>query len=91
MFSLKQHRFINPEMSKYIKEQTNKSIAMLQEKYSNKNKPEWDLAFGTRVSDLVKSTDIDPDPKIPSIYFLLPFVSLMSFLAGYNFHTLIHK
>jgi hypothetical protein len=91
MFCLKQHRFINPEMSKYIKEQTNKSIAMLQEKYSNKNKSEWDSAFGTRVSDLVKSTDLNPDPKIPSIYFILPFVSLISFLAGYNFHNLIHK
>jgi hypothetical protein len=91
MFCLKQHHFINPEMSEYIKEQTNKSISMLQEKYSKKNKSEWALAFGTRVSDLVKPTDIVPDPKIPSIYFLLPFVSLMSFLAGYNFHTLIHK
>ena len=91
MFCLKQHRFINPEMSKYIKEQTNKSIAMLQEKYSNKNKSEWDSAFGIRVSDLVKSTDLNPDPKIPSIYFILPFVSLLSFLAGYNFHNLIQK
>ena len=91
MFSLKQHRFINPEMSKYIKEQTNKSIAKLQEKYSNKNKSDWDSTFGTRVSDLVKSTHLNPDPKIPSIYFVLPFVSLLSFLAGYNFHNLIQK
>jgi len=91
MFWLKQQHFVNPEMSKYIKEQTNKSIAKLQEKYSNKNKSDWDSAFGTRVSDLVKSTDLKPDPKIPSIYFVLPFVSLLSFLAGYNFHNLIQK
>ncbi len=89
MFGLKRTLFINPEMSKYTKEQTNKSIIRLQEQYSKKDKSEWNSAFGTRVSNLVKT--IDKEPKLPSIYFILPFVSLISFLAGYNFHNLIHN
>jgi len=89
MFGLKQSLFVNPEMSKYIKEQTNKSITRLQEQYSKKDKSEWDSAFGIRVSDLVKTTDLNP--KLPNIYFVLPFVSLLSFLAGYNFHNIIQK
>ena len=86
MFGLKQSLFVNPEMSKYIKEQTNKSITRLQEQYSKKK---WDLAIETRVSDLVKTPVLNP--KLPYIYFVLPFVSLISFLAGYNFHNLIHN
>jgi hypothetical protein len=91
MFCLKKQNFVNPEMSKYLKEQTNKSIARLQEKYSNKNKSEWESAFGTRVSDLVKYTDLGAEPKMPNIYFALSFVSLLSFLAGYKFHNLIQN
>ena len=91
MFGLKQSLFVNPEMSKYIKEQTNKSITRLQEQYSKKDKSECDSAFGTRVSNLVKIEDLNLNPKFPNIYFVLPFVSLISFLAGYNFHNIIQK
>jgi hypothetical protein len=91
MFCLKQQNFVNPEMSKYLKEQTNKSIERLLENYSNKNKSELESAFGTRVSDLVKYTYLKPEPKMPNIYFTLSFVSLLYFLAGYKFHNLIQN
>jgi len=89
MFSLKQSLSVNPEMCKYIKEQTNKSITRLQKQYSKKDKLEWVSAFRTQVSDLVKNEDLNP--KMLNIYFVLPFVSLISFLAGYNFHNIIQK
>jgi|688.fasta_scaffold1002478_1 hypothetical protein len=85
MLILNSKQFVNPEMSKYIKEQTNKWLISLQEKHSNK--PNY--ISGLRVSDLVKQTDIEP--KLPNNYFILPFVSLISFLAGYKFCNLIHK
>jgi hypothetical protein len=93
MFCVKQQNFVNPEMSKYLKEQTNKSIARLQENYLTKNKSELESSFGTLVSNLVKSTDLDlePEQKMPNIYFTLSFVSLLSFLAGYKFHNLIQN
>jgi hypothetical protein len=91
MFCLKQQNFVNPEMSKYLKEQTNKSIERLLENYSNKNKSELESAFGTRVSDLVKYRDMGREPNLPNIYFTLSFVSLLSFLAGYKFHNLIQN
>jgi hypothetical protein len=81
MLNLNRNKFINPEMSKYIKEQTNKWL----EKYSTPR----NSIQGIRVSDLVKQTDMDP--KFPNTYLILPFVSLISFLAGYNFYNLIHK
>lgn len=77
MLSFKQRLFVSPEMSKYISEQTNKSI----QKYSNNN--------FKRVFNLVKYKDVDS--LISNFYFVLPFVSFISFLAGYNFHKLIHK
>ncbi len=83
MLHLNRKQFVNPEMSKYIKEQTNKWLTSLQKKHSDKS------ISGVRVSDLVKQTTIDPE--LPNHYFILPFVSLISFLAGYNFCNLIHK
>lgn len=71
-------QFVNPEMSKYIKEQTNKWL----KNYSNNS-------HYTRVSDLVKQTN--EDSKLPNNYLILPFVSLISFLAGYNFCNLIKQ
>jgi hypothetical protein len=68
MFALRRHPLISPEMSKYIKDTTNKSL----EKYTNKSK------------------FVIPDKKDPPNFFLLlPFVSLISFLAGYKFCKLI--
>ena len=89
MFCLKTFNVVEPKMSKYIKEQTNNSMAIIEEKYSNKNKSDRGLVSGTRVFDLVKSTDINL--KMPSFYFILPFVSLLSLLAGYKIHNLIQK
>jgi hypothetical protein len=81
MLNLNRRQFINQETSKYIKEQTNKWL----EKYSN---PHNSIQY-VRVSDLVKQKDMDP--KLPNNYLILPFVSLISFLAGYKFYNLIHK
>ena len=68
MFTLRRHSLISPEMSKYIRDTTNKSL----EKYTNKPK------------------FVIPDKKDPPDFFLLlPFVSLISFLAGYKFCKLI--
>lgn len=66
MFNLISTRLINPEMSKYIKEQ-------------------WIRKYDKN-SYLVK---YDYEKQLPNIYMLLPFVSLISFLAGYNFRNLI--
>lgn len=58
---------ISPEMLKYIRDATNKSI----EKYKKQ----------------VSVINVNDDK--PNIYNLLPFVSFVSFLAGYNFHYFI--
>jgi len=79
---------ITPEMSKYLKEYTNKWLLNLKESYSNKSLLEINNN-GIRVSDLVKSKY--EDTNFPKCYFILPFVSLFSFLAGYNFYNIIHK
>ena len=76
MFVLNRKQFVNPEMSKYVKDYTNKWTRNLTEKYSNNSSY-------TRVSDLVKHTN--EEPKLPNSFYILPFVSLISFLAGYNF------
>lgn len=60
---------ISPEMLKYIKDTTNKSI----EKYKKQ----------------VSVISVNDDK--PNFYNLLPFVSFVSFLAGYNFHYFIMK
>lgn len=74
MFVLNRKQILNPEMSNYIKEHTNKWIKNLKEKYSNKSPY-------IKVSDLVKHEE----PNMPNNFLLIPFVSLISFLAGYNF------
>lgn len=69
MFSSNKRFLISPEMSKYIKDSTNKSL----EKYINKYKIN---------TTLVK--DISPN-----YIALLPFVSFISFLAGYNLNMFL--
>lgn len=80
MFVLNRKQFINPEMSQYFKDYTNKWIRnftnLQKEKYSNNSQY-------IRVSDLVKSAN--EQPKLPNSFYIIPFVSLISFLAGYNF------
>jgi hypothetical protein len=70
MFRSKKTFLITPEMSKYIKDSTNKSI----KNYFNKYKIN---------ALLVK--DISPN-----YIALLPIVSLISFLAGYNFNMVLN-
>ena len=72
MFRLSNPLIISNEISTYIKDTTNKSL----EKYKNK------VRFVT--TDL--TNDSYPNKGYPLTFFsLLPFVSLMSFLAGYKF------
>ena len=68
MFTLRRCPLISSEMTKYIKDSTNKSL----EKYTNNFK-------------FVISDKTDP----LSFFVLFPFVSLISFLAGYNYCKLI--
>jgi len=98
MLYLNPKQFINPEMSKYITEQTNKFTNKCIEKYSNNPNPTLCLSLnpvdknsilGLRVSGLVKPTDVVS--KIPNTYVIIPFVSLIFFLTGYNFCNLINK
>jgi len=65
----------NYKLLKYVNEQTNKWIKGLQEK---------DISI-----DLVKSTNLNQIPQ--NIYLILPFVSFISFLAGYKIYYLIQK
>jgi hypothetical protein len=60
---------ISPEMLKYIRDTTNKSIEKYKRPFSYINVGE----------------------DKPNLYSLLPFVSFVSFLAGYNFHIFIMK
>lgn len=77
MFVLNRRQFVNPVMSQYIKEYTNKwaknFTSLQKEKYSNNYQY-------IRVSDLVKNSN-----EQHNYLYILPFVSLISFLAGYNF------
>ncbi len=63
-------RFINPELATYIREHTNKSL----EKYLNSNE----------VDKLGQYTSLQIDHASCKWYIVLPFVSLLSFLAGYK-------
>jgi hypothetical protein len=60
-------------MNNFINEQTNKWIKKIQQNYQDKH------------SHLVTTTELTK----PNIYFILPFVSLLSFLAGFTFNNLI--
>lgn len=68
MFSSKKHFLISPEMSKYIRDSTNKSL----EKYLN-----------------VNAENLKDQPH--NCIVLLPFVSFISFLAGYNLNLFFTK
>ena len=85
MLKINREQLVNPEMSKYIKEQTYKYtsnlVTKLQEKYSI-NSP-------CRTCPNISGQNINP--KLPNSYFILPFVSLISFLAGYKFCKVIHN
>ena len=88
MFVYHRKPFIIPQMSKYLNDYTNKSLEKYLRKSQNQLINIKELSpnnsnFGIRVSDLVLQKK---DP--PSIYFFLPIVVCISFLAGYNFSKL---
>lgn len=77
MFNLNQKPMINPELSKYVKQKTLDMQHKLIQKYSmNTNRQS--------ISNLL--TD---GHTLPDNVSLLPFVSLMSFLAGCSFSNSI--
>ena len=60
---------------------------LINPKMSNYIKEQFIRKYDTnRNTYLVK---YDYEKQLPNIYILLPFVSLLSFLAGYNFRNLI--
>jgi hypothetical protein len=86
MFTFGRNQIINHEMSKYIKEQTNKSM----EKYLRTRKNELitveellskNYYYDTRVSDL----DIRKKEH-PIFLLVLPFIVCPFFIACYYFH-----
>lgn len=86
MLNFNRKQFVNPEISKYIKEQTNKWI----QKHSNNSVSTLHgSTIGLSISDLVKQKH--EDIKLPKCYLIIPFVSLLSFLAGYNLSNIIKR
>jgi len=85
MFRLSNPLIISNEISTYIKDTTNKSL----EKY--KNKVRFITTDLTNDSLNISSNKAyppnayPPNAYPPTFFSLLPFVSLMSFLAGYKF------
>ena len=64
MFRSNKPFLISPEILKYIKDSTNKSLEKCLNKY--------------------KINTLFPKDSLPNYNALLPFVSFISFLAGYN-------
>lgn len=81
MFSLNCKHFIHPEMARHVKEQNNKWF----KNYSNNNV--FKTHLGLKVTDLVKQKNNE------SFFFNSQyiFISLISFLVGYNFRYLIKQ
>jgi hypothetical protein len=73
---LPNHLFVSKEMSTYIKDTTNKSL----EKYKNKVR----FVIPTTTTDLTNDSYLNKDYPL-TFFTVLPFVSFMSFLAGYRF------
>ncbi len=70
------HLFVSNKMSTYIKDTTNKSL----EKYKNKVR----FVIPTTTTDLTNDSYLNKDYPL-TFFTVLPFVSFMSFLAGYRF------
>jgi hypothetical protein len=71
-----------PELIKYIKESNEKSF----EKFINYNKINIKKSDSNKLDFKKEELDLNNNN-----YFLLPIVSLFSFLAGYNFRSLLIK
>ncbi len=80
MFGFNKKYSISPEMLRYINESTNKSL----DKYTNKNKTTILSCkpFHFENTQRCKGT-------LSNFIVLFPFISFVSFLAGYNFHKLL--
>ena len=76
-YNLSNPLIISNEMSKYIKDTTNKSL----EKYKNKVRL-------TNTSTALTNDYATPNDGSSPFFVLLPFVSLMLFLAGYRLFRL---
>jgi len=76
MFCLNRRPMISPEMSKYLRDTTNKFIE------KNFKKPEF---VREKHTILALPKDVEHYFFIIPFISLIPFVSLISFLAGYNF------
>lgn len=72
---LSNHLFVSNEMSTYIKDTTNKSL----EKYKKVR-----FVIPTTTTDLTHDSYLNNGYPL-TFFTVLPFVSLMSFLAGYRF------
>jgi len=70
MFCLNKRPMINPDLSKYLRDVTNKNI---------------EKQFKTPDFSSEKITTISLPNDFRPYFLLFPFVSLISFLAGYNF------
>ena len=70
MFCLNNRPMVKPEMSKYLRDVTNKSI---------------DKHFKTPYFTRILLNKNIPSNNIMPYFLLFPFVSLISFLAGYNY------
>ena len=75
MFSIHKPFIMNPSLSKYIKDITNKSI---QNQIQN-----------IRMNNAVKTDDDSPSPN--NLPFLFMFVGFISFLAGYHVKRITSK
>jgi len=73
MFCLNKRPMLRPELSKYLRDVTNKEI----DKH-------FKTPYYTR---LLVNKNILPTDIVP-YFLLLPFVSLIFFLAGYNYYKL---
>jgi hypothetical protein len=87
---------INSELDNYIKKSLINSLKEIKENYSSNNKKYSidSILKNIDIDSILKNIDIDNSheyPSINNIYFILPFVSLVSFFAGYNFRSILIK
>jgi hypothetical protein len=92
------NRLISPDMLKYIRDATNKSLKQYKKchcdcDFVDIDINDFDFDFDFNDSDF---NDFDFNkhqiiPKNKNTRYILSFVSLISFLAGYNFRHIIGK
>ena len=83
MFKKNYINYINPELSKYIKEQNNKLIKKYSNNYNCQNN------IGQCLDVLVKRKKNNFNNFNNSPFFLILLTTFVTFLAGYNSSILI--